>query len=227
MFSQVEIIHVDTTLGNELIVIKTRGEAVLDNALPTRFLYAFDEYMPVKIVFKNGTTASSRININLITGKLLFIDRTGEVLQISNQEEIRLFYESGNTWVPAENTYGRIIYEKEGIAVICIVKTEISNYQIETAFGGKSNTSSAQSLLSITTGNISHPIIPVGEFTFKIKRLYYILKGGRRYFSNTTSLKKLFSEKKKKINNFLKVNKINLQNETDLLKVLDLLLERV
>lgn len=221
--AQHEVVSQDTTAGSASITIKVRGETGLENVLPVEFIYEFKEFRPAELFFLDGSKVSSKINFNLISGELLFMGANNSIMQINNPENVKFVITDDIVWIYYEKWFGKLLLNTQETAVdiVRVKKTVNSNYQIETAFSGTSNTSATKTITSVTMSNTTSSIVPVGEYTFKTDCIYYLKKGEKISFSNIRALRSLFPQSKKEINKYVQDNKINLQNEADLIKVIN------
>jgi hypothetical protein len=202
------------------VTITIKGDSSLEKILPSEMMFAFPEYKNAKIFLKNGSVNSTRININLYTKDILFLNKNNQVMVLAFPEEIRKIVIDSTNWIPVEGATGEEIFSDGTHSLIRIRQTSITDSRKESGFGGTSGTAAARSVTSYTSDNRTSEALAVGEYDFETTISYMLLTDSKPVTADSRGFKKVFPEKKKEIDAYLKANKVNFNNEKDLISFL-------
>jgi hypothetical protein len=206
------------------ITVAVKGDSSLEKILPPEMMYAFNEFTNAEIHLKNGVVNSTRININLYTGEILFLNRNNQVMVLAYPDEISRIMVGSSLWVTVDRITGEVIFTKDSCSLVRIKQTSITDARKESGFGGTSGTASAKSITSYTQDNRTSEALAVGEYDFETKISFVLLKDLKNTAADARGFKKLFPEHKKEIDTYLKTNKIKFDSEKDLISFLQVCL---
>lgn len=178
--------------------------------------YVLPEFTAGMVIFKNGEQSNGAINISSIDQKIHFIDPKGEVLVITNNEEVSRVFAKGRTFL--NSRYGYVeLYETIGDIFMGEIRKVgfISEDKIG-AFGSKSQTTSIQTINSVqTSGGYMVDFEKQKNSPYTYKKIPYVCRKG--LFLNVTkkTLQKCFPEKKEVIEQYIKEKNPDLNHVED------------
>ena len=209
--------------GQKKATVTVKSESSYEQLLPGDMIYEFSEFAPAKLYFDNKGIAEHQVNYNLVSGALLFKDKSGRVLEYTYPDQIKTFVIRDTFWVGLKEGFGRIVYSTDNIDIIKYRRTECTDIRKEGAFGGVSPTSSSTSYSTLQGGggksyNLSTP----GEYDFEVKVFYYIRRNDEVLPVSVKNLKKLFPGKKNAVSGIMKTRRLDLTKEKDIISLVRL-----
>lgn len=220
-FLLILILFSSITFGQQRATVIIKGEDSLEKVLPAEMMFAFNEFTPAKVCMKDGTVNTTKININLYTNEVLFWNGNNQVLVLSNPEDVQKIMVGDATWLPVEDTFGEVVYSKDSFSILRARKTSTTELRKESGYGGTSSTSSVRSVTSMSSDARTSSILPVGEYDFETKTLFFILADSKSTSADARGFKKIFSTYKKDIDAYINTNKISFKTEKDIITLLD------
>ncbi len=205
--------------GQQRVTIVAKGETFIESVLPKEMMYSFEEFRDAKLIRIDGLENETKININLFTGDILFLSPGNQILVMAYPKEVSRIMMGSSLWVPVEETFGEVIFSKDDISLVRVKKTRITDTRRETAFGGMSSTVSTKSVTAFAADNRGHVAIPVGEYDFETATTYRLSDGSRMVIADAKGFRRIFSKNRKELNNFIKTNRIDFKDESDLLNL--------
>jgi len=178
-------------------------------------IYKYRGFAPGKVYFKDGTTAGSKMNFNLLLETMQFIDEKGDTLALANENSIKyitvvpdsFFFNDG--YLQLVSTYGEIeLATRQKIKFLD--EKNIGAYGISTSTHtiDNYNTLRAYNTYSLKVNK---------DLVYSKEKKYYFNQGdGNFVLVNKKNLLKEFPHKKGFIETFLKQHEIDLNDEADL-----------
>lgn len=206
--------------GQQSITVTIKGETTLESVLPPEMMFAFKEYIDAEIHLKNGTFTTTKININLFTNDIFFMNGSNQVMVLGKPADIRKIIIGKDTWIPVDGVFGEIIHTKDTFSLVRVKQTKCNDIRKESGFGGTTSTGSVKSVTSFSQDNTTHVALSVGEYDFETTVSYFISTGSKIANADSRGFKKIFPDKKKEIDLYLKENKVNFKNEDDMISFL-------
>jgi hypothetical protein len=190
------------------------GEKVVEK-IPLTEMYKYPEFTLANVSFKDGLSLQAKLNYNSVYGEMQFIDPRGDTLSIADEKNVRwiaakndtfYFYEGWLELVANNNT---IKLAKKKMFEISN-KEKIGGMDIP-AFGAiETNTKS-------TASQHTRDLIAKEKLTYTEYITYYFADRFNNFFpASKKSLLKIYGRDEKKIEQYLKDNKINFSSEEDL-----------
>lgn len=208
--------------GQQSISVTIKGETTLESVLPQEMMFAFKEYKDAEIHLKNGTFTITRININLFTNDVFFMNSAQQVMVLGKPGDIGKIIIGENTWIPVDGAFGEIINTKDSLSLLRVKQTKCIDVRKESGFGGTTSTGSVKSVTSFSQDNTTHVALSVGEYDFETSVSYYLSMGSKTVNADLRGFRKQFPDQKKEIDLYLKENKVNFKNESDLISFLQI-----
>lgn len=209
-------------MAQQTFTVLAKGETTLEGSLPKEMMYTFPSYRPAKIVNKNGSENNTRININLYTGDVLFLTSANQILVLAYPLDVKHIMIEDTTWVQIDGIFWQVKSSESEVTLVSAKKTRITNTKKEAGYGGTSGTSSVGRVSQLTmNGNQIYTPLPVGEYEFRTNTEFMLVKDSKSAFATRNAFKKFFPHKKKQIDEYLKTNEVDFQNEEELMSFLD------
>ena len=178
--------------------------------------YVLPEFTAGMVIFKNGEQSNGAININSIDQKIHFIDPKGEILVITNNDEVSRVFAKGRTFL--NSRYGYVeLYETVGDIFMGEVRKVgfISEDKVG-AFGSKSQTTSIQTINSVqTSGGYMVDFEKQRNSPYTYKKIPYVCRKGLFLTVSKKTLQKCFPDKKDIIEQYIQEKNPNLSHVDD------------
>ncbi|MBR4883113.1 MAG: hypothetical protein IKU18_04460 [Bacteroidales bacterium] len=175
--------------------------------------YILPEFTAGMVIFKNGEQSNGAINISTIDQKIHFIDPKGEILVITNNDDVSRVFAKGRTFL--NSRYGYVeLYETIGDIFMGEVRRVgfISEDKVG-AFGSKSQTTAIQTVNSVqTSGGYMVDFEKQKNSPYTYKKIPYVCRKGLFLTVSKKSLQKCFPDKKEIIEQYIQEKDPNLGN---------------
>jgi hypothetical protein len=212
-----------TLLAQSSEVIRIKGGAGGEKAVPFTARYRYDQFRAGKVLYINGTMAAARFNYNILLGEMQFIDSRGDTLALANEPMVRMVGVGDDTFsFDQKKGYLEIIADYSTIKLV--VKQGLKMARSEKMGGYDQSTGSA----AITTyqfyssGNASvSKLDGRGDIVLIKGKDYFIIdRNNRSYPMNRASLLKVFGKHREQVTAYLTSETVNFNREEDLKKLL-------
>jgi hypothetical protein len=162
--------------------------------------YLFPEFQDARVVLKNGTSGNTKLNYSLVTNRFVFIDAADNNLikEFSNPSQIGTITIGNRTFQPAPGGEAIEIVQFERPAIFVQYTGKSTDRGTKSAYGGRSNTSSIQSLDRIAGSGAIYRLEGDDRFIITgVDKIYQIGVGNNRMKSFVTlkQLQKIFPKK--------------------------------
>lgn len=209
--------------AQETTTIRIKADADLKHAIPVVTRYRYPQFKEGTVSFLNGSSANAKLNYNFLLGEIQFVTPTRDTLSLANEQTIKKIQIGDNSFY-YDLTHGYVESIASYAKAQLVVKTMFKVAAVEKMAGmGKSSaTSSIKELNTLTTGNSSvQKLASKGDVVLSKEKTYFIMDANNRFYkTNKAGFTKLFSEHKKAIEGYIKVESINFDEEESLKKLL-------
>jgi hypothetical protein len=191
------------------------GQSNKDGSMPQ---YLYGEFSKSEILMKNQQLHNQEINYNTLTGKMVFT-RDGKYYDISNPEMIDTVYLNESKFVPVGKAFYEVLMSVP-VALFVQYTGSLQPAGKPVGYGGTSQVASSDYLSSVNlSSGIWNLAIPA-DYLVKSSAVYWILKGTELVsFENEKQFIKLFPEKSEKLKSYIKENKLKLDKQEHLIKL--------
>lgn len=185
--------------------------------------YKYPAYTKARIAFTDGNMGSARINYNNFTEVMKYIDEKGDTLEIANPQDIS-YIAIGADSIFYDNGYYQWVASSGSARLAVKLKYKEAFRALVGAFGSASPARHVESRDKVRmSGDISTQPLPGNEeITIAKEVTYYISpindKKNNFVLATKKNIDKLFP--KKKVEDFIKDNKLNLNKEEDLIDLM-------
>ena len=186
-------------------------------------IFQYPQFMPGSVYFKDKTVSIARFNLNLVNGEMQFIDLSEDTMTLDNESTIQYIIIQTDTFY-YDKVYVNLIHGNAIAKLAKVVAIVPGDIQKVGGYGQASSTSSINSSSYFYNGN---QIVKLNEdkiITLHKRTIYFIGDNFNHFLPvNKENIHSMFTKQKLAIDNFIKENKIVLDKEADLLKLIDFL----
>lgn len=213
--------HFSFSQGSERFRVGSDEE--IEKAIPAHERYRFEHFRQGEVHFQNGTQANARLNYNLLLEEVQFIDITGDTMSLADEHLIKQIRLGGNTFYYDEKSgFVEVIADYTPVKLTIHQKFTTVNAEKMGAYGQSSAVSSIKNYNSIATTNGQRQNLTLkGDVVLAIESTFYLVdQNNRIYKANKSAFRKIFPEQKQAIQEYVKQEAIDFNDEEDLKKLL-------
>lgn len=185
------------------------------------FTYRFPSFEEATILFKNGGSLLYKMNFNMLLCTMQFIDPKGDTLEISKPEDIDSIRLNNSTFFFRDG-YFEIIAAVDSVKLVVSRKASFEPVKIG-AMGLPSRNAGIDNYVSYNSNDKNMKVIQLSvnqDVYVHEKTAYFLISNKGEFIKATkTNFLKIFNDDKKRIENFLKLNKPNFNKQNDLEKL--------
>ena len=177
--------------------------------------YVFPDFQPGVVLLKNGVRNNAKLNYNAASEEMVF-DENGKMLASGDAvlPQIDTVFVSDEKFIRLNNKFVKIIIDEPEIDLFVEHKCRLIPPGKPAAYGGTSQTSSTTSYSSIMSDGKVYNLKLPDDYKVIPYNVFWINRNGKlQSFSNIGQLKRIYRDKKKIIDNYLKKNDVKLTNE--------------
>lgn len=204
-------------LAQEKKTIRTNE---IKNALPG---FLNQKYEIGAVYFKDGSVVNALLNFNRLSNQVFFISQNNDTLVLANPEKIFMVSIAKDTLFIDGKTVLRKL-TSFGQAPNLFVRQEIKFVGKENkgAYGSYSEISSVNSASTYSNDDQITRYINIDEnVLYKVTNYYYLNNEENRFYPVTKKyIKKVFKNHVDAVNNYISSERINLDKEADIVKLL-------
>lgn len=185
-----------------------------ERQFPDSLIYVMPEFMPGRVVYKNGQYSNGIFNIATIDQTLRFRTDGGETLALKDNRDVDRVTIGKSLFLHLNNEYAQVVGVSDDV-ILCVTKKLVFKKDAKKgAFGMTSETTSISSVSNYTeelgsTYNLS------SQAEHRMVQAPILVKKNRQYPFNRKSLEKLFPDKKAALADYLAANSVNFDNPAD------------
>ncbi|MDR0295549.1 MAG: hypothetical protein LBH91_05085 [Prevotellaceae bacterium] len=172
------------------------------------------------LVYLKGSRTQALMNLNILSGKLMFVDKNNDTLALANEQDVVLVAFDDRKFIPTFKGFVEMIANAED--TILGLKTSLHHVGNKKygAYGMQANTSAIDNINTVETSYVKHgDINTLAKAGFDKKKLFYIVIGKRCQIANQGAFLKVFAKKKNQIKEYLQQNSVDFSKEEDLVRL--------
>lgn len=187
----------------------------------SREIYRYPVFTDGIVFFKNGATAASKLNYNLLTGEMDY-PQLKDTLSIANPTEIKFITIAGDTFY-FDNGYLELLYSDRFSVLLkqCYKQLDVVHKDSYGSAGSNSATDSYSSMQA--TGQTYKLVINQDRIYKKVSEYYLLTPAGTFILFTKKKVMQLFPQKKKTIDAYLKSNKVDFNSRENLIRLAEYL----
>lgn len=203
-------------------VIVQAGNNITD-VLSPKEMFHFLNFTPGKVVRRDGSVAEGKLNYNRLVDEMHFINREGDTLSLTNEENIKYVAIGNDTFYYAAG-FARLLSARNPVKLAVKQVWVISEGRLRGAYNSTNTSVSITSFTSYHQGGRLYDLTVNEEVVLKpVENYYFGDKDNNFVLAGKKELLMLFPQERSRIEMYLKENKINFKNKHDLEKVVDFL----
>ncbi|MEZ0607567.1 hypothetical protein ACAW74_03575 [Fibrella sp. WM1] len=203
--------------------IRVKGGANWQKAIPAAQRYRYGEFRPGTITFINGTSATGRLNYNLLLGEMQFVNPAGDTLSLADEYNIQAIHLGETMYVyDVRNGYLDVLAEYGTLKLTSKLLLKPVPTDKTGGYGQSSGTSSIAQYRSFAgaNGQLTRLEQP-GDLLLKKVEEYLIVDANKRVHRTTeAAILKLFARHKSALRAYIEAQNIDFRSEEDLRKLL-------
>ncbi len=221
LFLSVFIIQCNSHAQNEQWLVKA-GVNVKE-ALGDSIIYKYPQFNQGAVYFKDERVSNASLNLNIFNGEMQFINASNDTMALSDEGTIKYIIIQKDTFYYSK-VYVQLMYQNPIAKLGKIETLRAVGFQKTGGYDQPSSASainSASYFYNANSGTVSK--LNEAEDAVLRKETFYFI--GDRFGNFQPALKKnifdMFNSQKDSIDTFMKENKLQLNKEEDLLKLVD------
>jgi hypothetical protein len=213
----------DHLSAQEAKTFRVKAGEVPEKAIPNSDKYRYKTFLAGSVLYKNDKSSPAKLNYNHLLNEMQMITPKGDTLSLANEIAIKQVNVGDNFfYYDIEHGYVELLadYAPEKLAVRRIMK--VIRSEKTGGYGQSSGVSSIRNISMIPGSNSQvFKLQTPGDLVLATDVSYYIIDQNSRFHLVTKSnIIRLFSGHKKVIDKFMKDNRIHVNKEEDLKKLL-------
>ena len=188
---------------------------------PSGIRYLYPQFTEGTVTMRTGVVSTSRLNFNLLLSEMEFISNK-DTLAIARKKDLSIVTVAQDTFI-YRSGYMKLIHSGT-VKVLVKEWYKLTDIVKKGAMGAPNRNSAIDSYTAIPTGKQLLALIPTEDLVFRRTLEFYILKNdGDLIEFKKKNILDIYPEKENDIQKFLKANKIDFEEQTDILKLADFL----
>jgi len=206
------------------------------NAVLADSRFLFEGFRESQVFLKNSATTNALMNYNLLSDEMMFIDKKGDTLVLSNISDVAAVLIDKHLFKYVSKNFLEVIASDVDTEIELLAKRVITrdapvkygaygiasptsaidnNTTLARASGGSVNlvTQSAQTSIANQSASVNR------EFRFQRKDIYYLTQGKKNRVADKRGFLKTFSKHSNAIERYVEKSAIDFKNEQDILRL--------
>ena len=193
------------------------------DVLPTADVFFYQHFTSGKVFLRDGTKSEAKLNYNRLVDEMHFIDPKGDTLALADEKNIKYIIIDNDTFY-YDGGYVRVLSTGNFVKIAIKQVWMISDTR---QIGAYNTTNSSVSIVSHTSynegGRLYDLTVNADVILKKVEQYYFGDNYNHFLIADKKNLLKLFPKEEKRIEMYLKENKINFANKDDLEKLVQFL----
>ena len=188
----------------------------INTGLPDTVKFHYPTFTQGSVFFRNGTQSNASLNYNLLTGEMQFIAPAGDTLALSNEVTIRYIAIGADSFF-YDKTFVQLITGNSGAKLAKKELLGVSDLKKAGGYDQVSSTSAITTMSSVFINGQAANLTANQDLVILKQTTYYIGNVYNHFLpASKKNVFRLFGKKQKALEQYLKENKCNFNNEKDL-----------
>lgn len=190
--------------------------------IPARDRFQYEAFQSGKIAYMNGTYAQARFNYCYLFGEVMYIDTKGDTLLLADNSLVN-YIDIGKTRYFSDQTNGHMeLLEDNG--AVKLAKRQIykmGGSEKKGAYQNQNEQGSVSNASTFTDINGTVSTLPADNTVLlKPTAFFYVIDANHRFHKvSRNNLLKIFSKNKEAIDQYIREENINFNQEEDIRKI--------
>ncbi|MBN1388999.1 MAG: hypothetical protein JW965_11170 [Bacteroidales bacterium] len=197
--------------GNDVV----KAQITVSDNIPQ---YLFNRFADGLIVKKSGEKVLASLNYNIVTEEMIFLEND-RFMALGNLQSIDTVYLNNMIFLPA----GDAFYELAVIGKVKLLVQFSGTVQVEgedVGYGITSKTSRVTSLSALTNSGVLYNMDLPENLKVSRKITYHVeVDGERERFINKRAFLRIFKDKKKELDRYIKEENVEFDNYNDIVSL--------
>jgi hypothetical protein len=177
-------------------------------------IFRYPQFIAGRVYFVNGDVSAAKLNYNLITETMLFVNQKGDTLMIADATAVKFITIEKDSFY-YDNGYLELLDGNKSVRLAMKQRIKFSDKKKIGAFGMPTSTVRTESDDTFL-GDRRFSFLVAEDLIFKKETEFYMSQGSNSFIIlNKKNLLKTFPKNKENIEDFLKEKNINLQAVKD------------
>ncbi|GAB2767032.1 hypothetical protein GCM10027275_06520 [Rhabdobacter roseus] len=203
---------------SDLIRLKTE-----DNFSKEASKYLYEGFQESTVYYRNGGSLRARLNYNLLTKEMQFVNLSGDTLSLANEYTfLRITVSRDTFYYDLKKGYLKMVATQPGMKLVVQQFLKVAGVDKIGAYGQSSGVSSIKNYQSYSTGN--GPIYKLdvkGDIVFSKEATYFLMDPNYRTLpAIRKGFLSAYPKHRKSIENYLKQEPVRFNKEEDLKRLL-------
>lgn len=183
--------------------------------------YYYPQFQKGKVQFISGVTSSGTLNYNMLTGEIEFINPDKDTLALDNMYTVNMITIGTDTFYydTDSNLLLKLVEQVNGKKLLVKEKYTLTDVKNVGAMGMESSTVSPTSTTNTDFRNNQNKLKPNESLTYSAKSYYYLGTQSEYMPVTKANIIKLFPTHSETLKEYMKENKLTLNNEEEIKKV--------
>lgn len=203
-------------------VIVKAGNNIMD-VLPTADVFYYPHFTNGTVFLRDGTGVATKLNYNRLVDEMHFINGKGDTLALANERDIKYIVIGNNTFY-YDQGFLRVLAAGNLVKLAIKQVWIISDTRQVGAYNSTNNSVSMTSFTSYNEGGRLYDLIVNEDVILKKAENYYFGDTNNHFLlAGKKNLQMLFPKEQRRIEMYLKENKVNFNKMEDLQKIVQFL----
>jgi len=213
------LMYVTSVSAQSTETIRVKAGDDISKIISPNGIYRFSSFTTGTYLKNNNTGSSAKLNYNLFTGEMQYLNLNGDTMTIANSAEINFIKIQGVVFY-YRNGYKEVIADEDSVTLA--FESEIKLEYEKVGLYGQSN--SAQDVVNMGSFNTDTNVFQLTlgqDVVIRKKKSYYLFnKNQSPVIATKKSFLKLFNKNKPAIDKYIEEYKVNFNDPDDLRKLL-------
>lgn len=196
------------------ITINTGGR--ISDVLTAADIFYYPQFTKGKVFFRDGNTASAKMNYNLLVDEMHFIDPKGDTLSMTDEKTLAFISLHTDTFY-YDRGYVRFVGGNKKVKLAQKKVWEVVDTKRNSGYNSTSSTSSTNSYTAYNMNGRTYDLVVNEEIVLRKVELNYLGDSNNNFLAaGKKNLFMLFPKEQRRIEKYLKENKVDFTSRKDL-----------
>jgi len=181
--------------------------------------YVLPDFVNGSVKMKNGKTIGAIVNYNKVSEEMIF-EKEGQRLAMDNLQTIDTVFLGSRKFVPYEKVFHEVLVN-DRISLSIQHKCNLLPAGKPAGYGGTSETSATSTISVLVSSGMLYKLELPREYRVSDASQFWIIKDKLPVrIAGERQILKIFPEKLKELEEYIKQNKLNIRKQEDLIKLI-------